>query len=505
MNVVFRADATSQIGTGHFMRCMTLAEELKQRDVHIRFVSRDLPEYLCDMLAAKGIEFVALESGATPLPVGDLAHSHWLNASQEQDAQATKQALSDRTWDWLVVDHYALDARWESALRSSVGQIMAIDDIADRHHDCDVLLDQNLYTNMQERYEGKVPTHCHLLLGPRYALLRDEFREARKRARQRSGRIKRILVFFGGMDAANYTGRAIEALAGLEIKALQVDVIIGMQHPCREQIEALCESHGYHCHVQTKHMAELMTNADLAIGAGGSAMWERCCLGLPALSICVADNQRKQIADAAEQGLIYALASDDSLASVLQRHTKSLLENASLLKLISRTAMQEVDGLGVNRVASALGASSIEIRMANESDSPKLFEWRNHQSIREASKNSAPIAWGNHQSWFAGVQIDKNRMLLIGRLKNQPIGVVRFDKEGETALVSIYLVPDGGFKGQGCNLLLRAEEWLQAHCADIKWIRADVLGANTASQRLLASADYRLESMHYLKELRKNG
>jgi len=501
MNVVFRTDATSRIGTGHFMRCMTLAEELQHHGVQIRFVSRDLPQYLRDLLEAKGMELASLESDVTPSAAGDLAHSQWLNASQAQDAQATKHALSGRKWDWLVVDHYALDAHWESALRPSVGRIMAIDDIADRRHDCDVLLDQNFYTEMRERYEGKVLAQCRQLLGPRYALLRDEFRESRKQARQRSGQVKRVLVFFGGMDADNYTGRAIEALAGLGCNALQVDVVIGMQHPCREQIEKLCKSHGYHCHVQTKRMAELMAHADLAIGAGGSAMWERCCLGLPALSVCVADNQRKQIADAAEQGLIYSLSSGGDLASALRRHVGSILENEPLRKLISRNAMQEVDGLGVNRVAAALGANNIEIRIANESDSPKLFEWRNHQTIRAVSKNAAPIAWADHQSWFAKIQADRSRVLLIGEIDNEPVGVVRFDKEGETALISIYLVPEGGFKGQGCNLLLSAEEWLKTHHADVKSIHAEVLGANAASQRLFMGVDYRLESMHFLKEL----
>jgi UDP-2,4-diacetamido-2,4,6-trideoxy-beta-L-altropyranose hydrolase len=502
MNVVFRTDATSQIGTGHFMRCMTLAEELQRHGAQIRFVSRGLPQYLRDMLATKGMELASLESDATPYPTGDLAHSHWLNASQEQDVQATKQALSGRKWDWLIVDHYALDARWESALHPFAGHLMAIDDIADRPHACDVLLDQNLYANMQERYAGKVPAQCCQLLGPRYALLRDEFRDSRKQARHRTRSVKRILVFFGGMDADNYTGRAIEALTGLELGSLQVDVVIGMQHPCRKQIEKLCNSLGYHCHVQTKRMAELMINADLALGAGGSSMWERCCLGLPALSVCVADNQRQQITDAAEQGLIYSLTDGgEDLINVLRRHISSLLENEPLRKLISRTAMQEVDGRGVNRVVAALGVNDFEIRIANESDSPKLFEWRNHQTIRAVSKSSEPIEWADHQPWFAKVQADKERVLLIGEIDNEPVGVVRFDQEGETALVSIYLVPEGGFKGQGRNLLLRAEEWLKEHHADIKYIHAEVLGANAASQRLFMGAGYRLESMHYLKEL----
>jgi UDP-2,4-diacetamido-2,4,6-trideoxy-beta-L-altropyranose hydrolase len=500
MNAAFRADATSRIGTGHFMRCMTLAEELQRHGVQIRFVCRDLPQYLRELLADKGMELASLESEVALSPAGDLAHSHWLNSSQVRDAQATKQALSGRAWDWLIVDHYALDARWESAVRPSVRRIMAIDDIADRHHDCDVLLDQNFYTGTQERYAGKVPLYCRQLLGPRYALLRDEFGESRKQATPRSGQVKRVLVFFGGMDADNYTGRAIEVLAGLVGNALQVDVVIGMQHPCREQIETLCKAHGYQCHVQTKRMAELMAHADLAIGAGGSAMWERCCMGLPALTVCVADNQRQQIADAAEQGLIYSLSGDD-LTSALRRHVGSLLENEPLRKLISRTAMQAVDGLGVKRVVAALWSHKIEVRIAKEGDSRKLFEWRNHLTIRAVSKNAALIAWADHQSWFAKVLADGNKVLLVGEIDNEPVGVVRFDKEGENALVSIYLVPESGFKGQGRNLLLRAEEWLKTHYADIKSIHAEVLGANVVSHRLFMGADYRLESMLFLREL----
>ncbi len=149
MKIAFRCDASIQIGSGHFMRCLTLADALKKQGALIRFVSRDLPEHLRDMLAAKGMEFAALKNEAAETPAGDLAHSHWLGTSQMQDVQDTAQALADQTWDWLVVDHYALDVRWESAMRTHARHIMVIDDIADRQHDCEVLLDQNFYADMQ--------------------------------------------------------------------------------------------------------------------------------------------------------------------------------------------------------------------------------------------------------------------------------------------------------------------------------------------------------------------
>lgn len=501
MKIAFRVDASIQIGSGHFMRCLTLADALKQRGAQIRFVSRDMPLHLRDLLAAQCIEYVTLKSATAETTRGDLAHSHWLGTSQCEDAQDTVKALSDQTWDWLVVDHYALDVRWESAMRTQAKHIIVIDDIADRRHDCEVLLDQNFYKDMQTRYTGKVPAHCQLLLGPHYALLRDEFWKLREHTKPRTGPVKRILVFFGGVDADNYTGLAIKALSGLGIKRRHVDVVIGAVHPQREQIEIDCATQGYVCHVQTTHMAELMAAADLAIGAGGSASWERCCLGLPALSICVADNQRKQIKNAANAGLLYAPSSDSDLVALIRHHTKALFENTSLLNLISISAMKAVDGKGVVRVAGVLGMSRIEIRLATENDSPKLFEWRNHPAIRAVSKNTDLIAWDDHCSWFASVLSDKDRTLLIGCIENKPVGVVRFDKEGDGVEVSIYLVPEGGYTGQGRNLLLSAERWLQANRLDIKRIRATVLSENSASQSLFLGANYQPERITYLKEV----
>lgn len=499
MKIAFRVDASSQIGTGHFMRCLTLADALKQRGAQIRFVSRHMPEHLRGMLVENGHEFALIDSVQNDAALDELAHAHWLGASQVQDAADSIQALSDRSWDWLIVDHYALDSRWESMLRQTAKRILVIDDLADRQHDCDVLLDQNFYADMQTRYTGKVPADCRLLLGPRYALLRDEFRLLHEQAKPRNGPVKRVLVFFGGVDADNYTERAIEALAEMGIEELHVDVVIGEQHPYREQIEVACAQHGFMCHVQTDKMAKLMAAADLAIGAGGSATWERCCLGLPALSICVAANQLKQIADAAQEGLLYAPVIGADLTAVIKNHAIALFENDYLRRLISRIAMQAVDGHGVLRIIGNLGCSGIAMRKAKEGDSPKLFEWRNHPSIRSVSRNAAPITWENHQDWFAAVMGSQDRVLLIGQIGETPIGVVRFDRQDDCAEVSIYLVPDANSSGQGRNLLLSAEQWLKANRSEIKCIRASVLDGNEPSQRLFLGADYRVEATHYLK------
>lgn len=329
------------------MRCLTLADGLKQHRAHIRFLSRELPMHLRDMLATKDIEFVSLGKDAAKSPGDELAHAYWLGVSQMQDAQDTIHALSNQTWEWLIVDHYALDARWESALRGTVKQIMVIDDIADRQHDCDVLLDQNFYADMQTRYTGKVSAHCQLLLGPRYALLRDEFCQLHEQIKPRSGPVNRVLVFFGGIDMDNYTGRAIEALAEINIFDLRVDVVIGAQHPCREQIKMACAQHGFICHVQTNKMAELMAAADLAIGAGGSATWERCCMGLPSIVLVLAENQSKAAKDLEMAGVQINLG--DAIQVTIKELVDKIRELVVNEKLRSELSMASLELVSLSR------------------------------------------------------------------------------------------------------------------------------------------------------------
>jgi UDP-2,4-diacetamido-2,4,6-trideoxy-beta-L-altropyranose hydrolase len=187
---------------------------------------------------------------------------------------------------------------------------------------------------MQTRYVSKVPTHCQLLLGPRYALLREEFRTLRDKVKVRVGDVKKILVFFGGVDADNYTSLAMQALAELNSKQ-QVDVVIGVQHPNREQIQQACINHGFICHVQTTHMAELMVEADLAIGGGGTAIWERCAMGLPSIIVVMAENQSKAAIDLDAFGTLINLGDAQKIrkADMLNAVERLLINEKSRTKL----------------------------------------------------------------------------------------------------------------------------------------------------------------------------
>lgn len=348
--IAFRTDANSEIGTGHFMRCLTLADELKKHGSEICFVGRGLPAHLAKMLKERSFASHYLPENTSVEKTNDieeLKHSKWLKVTQQQDAIYTLEKLGKGFFDWIIVDHYALDVRWETQIRAIAKNILVIDDLADRRHDCDILLDQNLHHDMHVRYLGKVPQKCQQLLGPSNALLREEFREIRKLVKPRSGDVKNIFVFFGGVDEANLTGMALKALIALDLK-VHVDVVIGQQHPKCQEIKDLCIVGGFKLYIQTSNIANLMAKADLSIGAGGASNWERCCLGLPSIVIASAFNQisiSKEL-DKLEACSYIGCAEDINLLKI-KNAISNFFYSKNLLKNISFNAMRLIDGKGV--------------------------------------------------------------------------------------------------------------------------------------------------------------
>ncbi|WIW70388.1 UDP-2,4-diacetamido-2,4,6-trideoxy-beta-L-altropyranose hydrolase [Anaerosinus gibii] len=224
---------------------------------------------------------------------------------QEQDAKEVIEILKNLDIDLLVVDSYAIDETWERIVRTYTKKIMVIDDLANRKHDCDILLDQNYYADMKIRYSGLVSDDCKLLLGPTYALLREEFYREKKKQRQRDGQIKNILMFFGGSDLTNETMKTLRALVALNREDITVNVVVGGSNQYKEEVKEFCQRYhwmNYYC--QIHNMAEMMNEADLAIGAAGTTTWERFFLGLPTIVIAVAENQIKIAEDCDESGFI---------------------------------------------------------------------------------------------------------------------------------------------------------------------------------------------------------
>lgn len=523
MKVALRTDASERIGTGHLMRCLTLADELRAGGARTRFVCRPLPAGLAELVTGRGHELAGLLPGdgiarggaASGAPDGasggtaaggtsGLLHAAWLGASQADDSQQTLAALSGETsWDWLVVDHYALDARWESRLRGCARRILAIDDLADRRHDCDALLDQNLHSDMQARYARLVPAHCVQLLGPRHALLRSEFGEARARLRERGEAVERVLVFFGGIDAANLTASALDALDTIGLDA-DVDVVIGAAHPLRAALEARCAVRPRTAlHVQATDMAALIAAADLGVGAAGVVTWERCALGLPSLAFAVAANQQALLRDAAREGLVLGPQVDPSDPAALALQLRALIDNPALRAHLARRGLESVDARGASRVARVLLQADVVVRPATQADARDLFEWRNAPEVRRFSRSDSVIGWDEHRRWLAAVLADPQRVLLVGSAGALPAGVVRFDIDGAEAELSIHLAPGRAGRGMGRALLDAAERWLAAHHAGVSLLRAEALAGNDASHRLFAGGGFEAFSTRYRKRIHR--
>lgn len=365
--ITFRADASREIGTGHVMRCLTLGRVLRDAGHGVRFVTRDLPGHMGARLSSLGLPVDLLPAPERDLAPaeGDTAHAAWASVSWQQDAVETAAVLKTARPDWLVVDHYAFDSRWQSAVAAQTGRIMVWDDLADRPHVCDLLLDQNLGRS-PDSYLGLVPEGARILAGPAYAVLRPDFASLRKAAlaaRQGRGRgLARILVSMGGVDLPNATGEVLDVLARTPgLGGVRVEVILGSRAPAIAAIRrrAAALPMPVELAVDVDDMAARMARADLAIGAVGGTTWERCALGLPGLMLTIAANQRPaaQALHNAGAGILLGDLSDNHWRDNLSR----LLSSGDLqrrLEATSHVASALCDGAGADRVLAEMIAGS---------------------------------------------------------------------------------------------------------------------------------------------------
>ena len=352
---VIRVDSSILSGSGHVVRCLTLAEALRLRGGEVEFVCREHPGNLIHLIRNKGFAVHTLPAPALqPGPKdSEIDYSRWLGASQEQDSAEVITVLEGRIPEWMVVDHYGIAQTWHERLRSHVEKLMVIDDLANRSHDCDLLLDQNLVANSDERYIGKIPSDCKALLGTMFALLQPAYADFRARCYPRTGPIRRILVYFGGSDIRNLTGMAIEAFHSLERKDLELDVVLPAETSRVEEIRSrLSGSSGIRFHAELPTLAHLMADADLAIGAAGSTSWERCCLGLPALVVSLAENQMKIVRSLHEAKVVDWIGdiSDMTPGCIEKAMRKALTLPTDLLRDWSLLCSEVCDGRGAERV-----------------------------------------------------------------------------------------------------------------------------------------------------------
>lgn len=359
MHIAFRTDASSQIGSGHVMRCLTLADALREQGAECQFICREHHGHMMSLIEQRGYTVKALPEPTNAFkPAAESAYAAWLGCDWEEDAEQTQLAIGADVVDWLIVDHYALDRRWHQVLRPHTKHLMVIDDLADRPLDCDVLLDQN-FGSSAARYAGLVAQHCLQLHGPEYALLKPVYSERRSKMLQRSGEIQRVLIYFGGgADHADLTGQAARAFDLQELADIHLDVVVSAAYAHLSSLQAFAAQRGnVSLHSQLPDLADLMALADLAIGAGGATTWERCCMGLPSVVISIAENQRPACEALARAGLIRYLGDATSVSvSEVQSVVRKLSHDTQQMRALSAASMKLVDGKGVHKVVEAISA-----------------------------------------------------------------------------------------------------------------------------------------------------
>jgi len=357
MKAVFRVDSSDFIGSGHLIRCLTLARVLRQRGVQCSFVCRDHAGNIAAKISDSGFKLFLL---ARPIETAALTgneqkYDRWLGCSWQTDADQTNNILQSIHPEWLIVDHYSIDVKWETYLANSYKRLMVIDDMANRVHSCDLLLDQNLFLDMQHRYERNVSPKCLQLLGPKYALLQPEYSQLREKYEVRESLTKNILIFFGGSDQSNLTELAFLAAQSFGIAISSINVVMPCSSPYYNRMKRLIKpikNAKLYCDLPS--LAPLILAANIGIGAGGATNWERFCLGLPSLVITLAENQKLVNQDLDQLGLIDLIGDAETVEiEQLISGIKTILSRGDIADWSNR-CMRACSGEGASLVAHAI-------------------------------------------------------------------------------------------------------------------------------------------------------
>ena len=351
-NLFIRVDAGIQIGDGHFSRCLTLANNLKKNFKQVIFISNQLPKHFFEKIKRNNFKICKI-NGYSHIQEERLGRKLKTQLTHN-DLIQTKKIIEKykNSTNWLIVDHYGIDYVWEKNVYENIEKIIVIDDLANRKHNCDILIDQNFYENMEKRYSKLIPNYCKQFLGPKFSLLRPEFFNVRKNLKRKK-QFKRILISFGGSDPSNETKKALLAIVDLR-KKYKIDVIVGTNNPNKKQIRKLCSKiSSCDFYEQVENISKYMKKADLAIGAGGTSTWERCCLGLPTIVTSLSKDQEKTNEELSKIGCVINLGVAGKTTKL--DYVKILKEiDSKRLSEISKKCLLLVDGEGVKRTVNKI-------------------------------------------------------------------------------------------------------------------------------------------------------
>lgn len=506
-SIAIRVDASSVMGIGHLQRCLSLADALRLAGADVRFVTRPVDFDPAPRIGAAGFPFVILPPiGGTTGPASDMAssHSQWLNLTPSDDADQTIAALQAAPPDWVVVDHYGIDARWHSIFRKALGaRIAVIDDLADRPLDADLVIDHNLASpDHASKYRTRVTPSTRLLGGPRYALLAPAYTYAPRY--DFDSVVRSIGIFMGGTDSGNTSQLVLDAVRHHAQFSGTIEIATTSANPHLERLrQSVLHTPNTTVVTDQTDLSSFFARHDLQIGAGGGAVWERCAIGCPSLTLVTAPNQQQSVPQLQAAGATATIDQSSATESIsIGEAVAHLLKNVEERRTLATKSRELVDGHGARRVALRMTAEKMHVRPATAGDQNQLREWRNHPVVRNVSRHSEIITPERHEEWLRSVLDDPNRSLWIGQIGTTPIGCVRFDRIDKTAAeVSIHL--DAALLGEGLGprLLATAEAQYRLTLKEPVDLVAEVLADNHASDRLFATSGYTAIHNGWIKTL----
>jgi UDP-2,4-diacetamido-2,4,6-trideoxy-beta-L-altropyranose hydrolase/UDP-4-amino-4,6-dideoxy-N-acetyl-beta-L-altrosamine N-acetyltransferase len=492
MKVVFRVDASLQMGIGHVIRCLTLAQVLNENGADVEFICRKHEGSLIDKIRSSGFVVHELKVFEETEVDNKLAHSHWLGVTQQKDADDCVNILKAGKIDWLIVDHYALDEQWQKRLKPCYEKLMVIDDLADRKHQCDILLDQT-FGRQQEDYLGRTSRDCKLLLGSKYALLRSEFSKWKSYSleRRRKPEFKQLFINMGGVDTDNVTEKVLDELKICNLpNDFHITVVMGGSAPYLESVKSKAITLPYKTEVKVDidNMAEIMANSDIAIGAAGSTTWERCCLGLPTIQIVIAKNQQFSAETLARQNIVKLVKEIKEIAYLLE-------SSSEWMKDVGSSALEVCDGMGSYKVFNKMTNYKIilkdfdEVNLCNyvnlnENDKIQVLNMRNHPEIKKWMYTQDRISEEDHFGFIKNLEIDIEKRYFLVKQKGNTIGSINFSKINfdNSVELGVFTNPFLQLKGSGRLLESAASQYAFAELG-VRKIKLEVFLGNERAIR----------------------
>lgn len=487
MNIVFRVDASLMIGSGHVMRCLVLADELKLKGYDIAFACTPLEGDMRSFICERGFRVITLPAPqAAIISTHDADYEAWLQKDIDVDAQDFLSSISSA--DLVITDHYAIGEQWQKRVKSALGcYLFAIDDLARRHF-ADLILDQTLAREAVDYADSKATVLC----GTEFALLKPAFAGMREEALSRTlpSDKPKVLISMGGVDTPNATLKVLKALADGQVAA-HFTVLLSPRAPHFQQVKEWCALRENVTHHEfVTDMARLMLAHDLAIGAPGTTSWERACLGLPSIIVPLARNQQLIFEQLIKHKAAFHVDIEDIPVCLVGEY-KKILNHWSQLKDAN---LALCDGRGTRRVAfeieQLLGKESEDIRLvrASQDDIALVYQWQCHSETRKYALTPHTPTWDEHHRWMSKklLSVTDHYYIVVDRASLNKVGVVRLDRlYAGHYLISIFVDPQSYGKGIAYKALCAVD----AIHPDVT-IHAIVLQANVASQRLFKKAGY---------------